>query len=65
MVLASFLIVGGVIGAQLGAALGQRLRGDYLRAILAVLVLGVGLALGAELAVRPHEPFQLEILNRL
>ena len=39
------LMVGGVIGAQFGARIGQNLRGDQLRALLALLVLAVAAAL--------------------
>ena len=34
-------MVGGVVGAQFGAQVGQVLRGEQLRALLALLVLGV------------------------
>ncbi len=45
IVLAMLLMVGGVIGAQFGARVGQNLRGDQLRALLALLVLAVGIRL--------------------
>jgi uncharacterized membrane protein YfcA len=41
LVLAFFLVVGGVVGAQLGVWAGARLRGEQLRLMLAVLVLAV------------------------
>ena len=41
VVLALFLILGGVIGAQLGVRAGERLRGEQLRLLLALLVLAV------------------------
>ena len=44
-VLALILMVGGVIGAQFGAHAGQRIRGEWLRLLLGLLVLAVGLAL--------------------
>jgi uncharacterized protein len=43
--LALMLMTGGVIGAQTGAAAGQRLRAEHLRLLLALLVLAVGLRL--------------------
>ena len=43
LILAAILMVGGVIGAQFGARVGQRLRGDQLRALLALLILAVAL----------------------
>ena len=45
VVLALLLMIGGVIGAQFGAAAGERLKGEQLRFLLAGLVLLVGLAL--------------------
>ena len=59
IVLALILMVGGVIGAQFGARLGQRLRGEQLRALLALLILGVGVRFAVDLVLRPHELFSL------
>ncbi len=53
IILALILMVGGVIGAQFGAAAGLRLRGDQLRILLGLLVLSVGLRMGYELVVTP------------
>ncbi len=64
IVLALFLMVGGVIGAQVGASVGQRLRGDYLRAILALIVLSVGVRLALDLTIKPHELFSIDLLKR-
>jgi uncharacterized protein len=47
--LALLLMMGGVLGAQAGAAAGQKLRAEQLRLLLAILVLGVGLQLLAGL----------------
>lgn len=58
-VLALLLMVGGVIGAQYGAKAGQRLRGEQLRALLAVLVLAVALRLGFALFVVPDELYSV------
>src|ERR1700761_2738796 len=43
IMLAFFLVVGGVVGAQLGVRAGAKLRGEQLRLLLALLVLAVGL----------------------
>jgi uncharacterized membrane protein YfcA len=51
--LALMLMLGGVIGAQAGAAAGQRLRAEQLRLLLAILVLAVGLRLFVELFFPP------------
>ena len=53
IVLAFVLMVGGVAGAQYGAKAGQKLRGEQLRALLALLVLAVALRLAFDLFVRP------------
>ena len=59
IVLAFLLMVGGVAGAQYGAKVGQRLRGEQLRALLALLVLAVALRLGFDLFVRPEHVYTL------
>lgn len=59
VVLAFLLMVGGVAGAQYGAKAGQRLRGEQLRALLALLVLAVALRLGFDLFVRPANLYSL------
>lgn len=59
ILLAMILMVGGVIGAHLGAISGQRLRAEQLRFLLALIVLGVGLRLGIELVVPPREAFSM------
>lgn len=59
LVLATLLIVGGVIGAQLGVRAGANFSAERLRAILAVLVLGTGLKLAYDLVATPAEMFVL------
>ncbi|UIJ72718.1 sulfite exporter TauE/SafE family protein [Aurantimonas sp. HBX-1] len=61
IVLAFLLMLGGVVGAQFGAEAGRKLRGDQLRALLALLVLAVGLRLGFELVVTPVEPYSISL----
>lgn len=60
VVLALLLIAGGVVGAQVGAIIGTRLRPEVLRLLLAVLVLGVGLQLALTLLLPPEEPYSLD-----
>jgi hypothetical protein len=62
-VLAVILMIGGVIGAQFGARVGQNLRGDHLRALLALLVLAVGVRFFVGLIVTPEEPYSLALLR--
>jgi uncharacterized membrane protein YfcA len=59
IVLALLLLVGGVLGAQIGARASSRFRAEELRAILALIVLLVGLRMGLGLFVRPDEAFVL------
>jgi uncharacterized membrane protein YfcA len=59
VVLALLLIVGGVIGAQFGAAAGGRLKGEQLRFMLAALVLLVCLRIGWDLMVKPAEIYSI------
>lgn len=59
IVLAFILMIGGVIGAQFGAAAGHRLKGEQLRALLGLLVLGVCIRLGYDLVVTPSDLFSV------
>ena len=59
IVLASLLILGGIVGAQFGARASSRFRAEELRAILAIIVLIVGLRMGMGLFLAPEEPFVL------
>ncbi|MBL8690316.1 MAG: sulfite exporter TauE/SafE family protein [Rhodospirillaceae bacterium] len=59
VLLAILLIVGGVVGAQLGTRFGARLRGEQLRILLALLVLGVGLRLAFDLFTTPADFYSL------
>jgi hypothetical protein len=59
VVLTLLLLVGGVIGAQLGANLATRLRAEQLRILLALLVMAVGLRLLLDLVLRPDELYSV------
>ena len=58
-VLALLLMIGGVIGAQLGVRAGERLRGEQLRFLLAALVLAVCLRMAYGLVATPDELFSV------
>jgi uncharacterized protein len=62
IVLAALLLVGGVIGAQYGALLTTRMKPDYLRLALAVIILLVALRMFLGLFWRPDEIFSIESL---
>jgi len=58
-VLALLLICGGVIGAQFGVRVGQNIKGEQLRAMLAALVLAIAIRLAFELILPPTELYSL------
>ncbi|KQV84018.1 sulfite exporter TauE/SafE family protein [Rhizobium sp. Root1220] len=59
IVLAFMLMIAGVIGAQYGVRVGQKLRGEQLRALLGLLVLAVGLRLAVALVVTPADIYSV------
>lgn len=59
IVLAMLLMIGGVIGAQFGAVAGEKLKGEQLRALLALLVLLVCLRIGWNLISHPADLYSL------
>jgi uncharacterized protein len=61
VLLALILLIGGVVGAQVGVSLATRLRAEQLRVLLALLVLMVGLQLLLDLVLRPDEPYSLSV----
>ena len=62
IVLASLMILGGVIGAQIGASLGTKLKAEYLRGILAIIVLIVCAKIFTDLTLTPKNLFSLKLL---
>jgi uncharacterized protein len=62
IVLAGLLLIGGVIGAQYGAMLTTRLKPDYLRLALSIIILLVGLRMFLGLFWHPDEIFSIEYL---
>jgi len=63
ILLAFCLMVGGVVGAQFGASVGKYLRGDQLRALLAIIVLSVALRFAYSLFFEPADLFSTAILS--
>lgn len=61
IILAGLLVLGGVVGAQLGVRAGGRLRGEQLRLLLALIVLAVGMGLLWQLVVRPADVYSLAL----
>ena len=59
VMLAVLLIVGGVVGAQIGTHWGTRLRAEQLRILLALLVLAVCGKLALDLFLRPENLYSI------
>lgn len=59
VVLAILLIIGGVIGAQMGTRMGQLMRGEYLRGLLALMVIAMALRLAYDLFAAPADLFSI------
>ena len=64
VMLAFFLIIGGVVGAQFGTQIGVKLKAEQLRILLALLVIAVCIKVGLDLLVRPDEIFSIRVAGR-
>ena len=64
ILLALMLILGGVVGAQIGTRFSSRLNAEQLRILLALLVLLVCAKLAFDLFVRPDELYSLSPVGR-
>ena len=62
VVLAALMIIGGVIGAQIGAKLSTYLKGEYLRGFLGLLVLLVCGKIIIDLTLTPNDLYSLFLL---
>jgi uncharacterized protein len=62
IVLAVFLLIGSVTGAQIGARLAQRMKPEYLRLFLASIVLLVAIRMALGLGWRPDEIYTVQLL---
>lgn len=59
VVLAITLLIGGVLGAQIGTRMGAKLQGEHLRSLLALIVLMVCSKLAYDLFVTPDELYSI------
>jgi uncharacterized membrane protein YfcA len=62
LVLALVLLVGGVIGAQFGSRFAGRLRGEHMRVLFALLILGVGVKLLYDVVSTPADLYSMQVL---
>jgi uncharacterized membrane protein YfcA len=60
IVLAILLLIGSAIGAQIGSRFAMKLKPEYLRLLLALLVLAVALRMAAGLTWRPGDLYSVE-----
>jgi uncharacterized membrane protein YfcA len=60
VVLAVMLLLGGTAGAQFGARVGSALKGEQLRGLLAILVLGVCIKLAVDVTTPPQDLYALD-----
>lgn len=63
ILLAFCLMIGGVAGAQFGASANKYLRGEQLRALLAILVLAVAIRFGLSLVLTPADAFSMAVFG--
>ncbi|MBT7612726.1 MAG: sulfite exporter TauE/SafE family protein, partial [Rhodospirillaceae bacterium] len=63
VLLAGLLTLGAVIGAQFGTRVGAELRGEELRGLLALVVLGVCATLLWRLVTEPTNLFSLSVMG--
>ncbi len=61
LVTAMLLLIGSVTGAQIGTRLSMKLRPEYLRVLLAAIVLLVAARMALGLGWRPDEIFTIEV----
>ena len=61
IVLSALMILGGVIGAQIGVIIGSKLKAEYLRGILAILVLLVCAKILTDLILTPSNLFSTSL----
>ena len=61
IMLALFLIIGGVIGAQFGVRGAAHFRGEQLRLMMALLVLGVAFRLLLGLVITPFDLYSVTV----
>ena len=63
IMLALLLLSGSVVGAQFGSKLGAKLPAEYLRGMLAALVLGVAIKLAFGLFTPPSDVFSVSVME--
>ncbi len=65
VVLAFLMLTSSVVGAQFGTKIGMRLPAEYLRAMLALMVLAVVFKLGLTLFIEPDSPYVVNMIEEV
>jgi uncharacterized membrane protein YfcA len=63
LVLALVLLLGGVIGAQIGSRVSSKLRGEYLRILLAVIVIAMAAKIAVDMTATPDRLFSTAVVQ--
>ena len=63
VVLSSLLLIGAVIGAQIGTRVMVKLKGEQIRFLLAIIIIIVAVVLIGEILVTPKETFIIESIK--
>ncbi len=63
IMLGAILMIGGVIGAQYGIVMGERLKAEQLRFGLALLVLAVAIRMAIDLVAKPDELLSIDSIG--
>ena len=61
--LALILLVGGIVGTQIGVRFGMKLRGEQSRMLMSALILAVAVKLFFDLILTPGDLYGLEIVR--
>jgi hypothetical protein len=59
--LALLLLVGAVVGTRIGIQIGQKLKAEQLRILLAIVVLSVAVKLGVDMIRTPSAPYVVDV----
>ena len=59
VILAFLLLLGAVIGAQVGTTVGSKLKGEQLRGLLALIVIAVCVKIGTDLVITPDDLYSI------
>ena len=62
IILSGLLLIGGVLGVQMGALIVQRISGEVLRMLLGIIIISLCMFLVSKLVINPRVIFMLDLL---